>query len=367
MEKNRKLTFNLTGLRKLMLLAGFMLTSLSACREKEEPLPIVTPDPAASGKIYVANEHAGSISVINAATRKVVKTIPINEGAAVDLMAHNVQVAPDGKTVWVTGVPMDHALDEKMIVIDPVADVVKARIPMSAHLHMAHVVLDENSAFAFVTASDADQVIKINAATHQVAAVYDLGPYHEPHGIRYFQGKLYVANLRSKSMSIIEVASGQITDIPLGGKVGQTAVLPNGKYIFASLLDTREVIRYDLQSGAIHRIPLPQTSQGPIQLYSTPDSKKLFVCDQGILLGMPVSDKVFVIDPEAGVVTNTIQVGNAAHGIVVSKDGKTAYSTNTNDATVSVIDVATEKVVATIPVGFSPNGISFWSESGGMP
>lgn len=359
----------LTILRKSTMLMGFVFIGLNLNSCKENPSGH-NPVPAAlteKGKIYVANEHAGSIAVIDAETRKVLKTININAGVSTDLMAHNVQAAPDGKTVWVTGVPMNHTSDEALVIIDAQADTVIYRKNMGLHLHMAHVVLDSDSKFAYVTATDANLVLQINAQTFQTSNVFTLGANHEPHGLRYFQGKLYVANLKGNSISVIDVKTGQISEISVGGMAVQTAVSPDGKYVFASVFDTKEVVRYNLQTQTLTRIALPVSAQGPIQLYPKADSKKLFVCDQGVLLNRPSSDNVFVIDIEKGTVTNTIKVGNAAHGVVVSKEGKFAYSTNTNDGTVSVIDVAAEKVAATIAVGITPNGISFWSETGGMP
>jgi len=102
-------------------------------------------------------------------------------------------------------------------------------------------------------------------------------------------------------------------------------------------------------------------------LYATPDSKLLYVADQGELLGRPVSNEVYVIDIPNAKVISTIKVGKKAHGVVVSNDGKSVFVTNTIDNTVSVIDVASQKVIHTIPVGKGPNGISYWFESGGMP
>lgn len=354
----RKLTFG-TGL----LLLGL---GLNACKEDLPAEPTPNP-PTETGKIYVANEHAGTISVIDAATNKVLKTIKINPGNSTALMAHNVQVSPDGKTVWVTGVPMDHTTDESLVVIDAQADTVLYRKDMGLHLHMAHVVLDAESKYAYVTGTEAGLVLQIDARTFYTTNVFMLPARHQPHGLRYQNGKLFAANLVGKSISMIEVVSGQITEIPVGGMAVQTAVSPDGKYVFASLFDTKEVVRYNLQTQTLDRIPLPATAHGPIQLYPTPDSKKLLVCDQGLLLNRPASNSVFVIDIEQATVTNTIKVGNAAHGIVISKSGKTAYATNTNDGTVSVIDVTTEQVITTVPVGITPNGISFWSETGGMP
>ena len=317
-------------------------------------------------KVYVANEEGGSISVIDLQDSLKNTSINISDSGKI-FMAHNVQVAPHGKSVWVTAVPMDSNGINQLVVIDVNTGTIKKRVQLGKGLQVAHVVLDNESKYAFVTAKESSQVIQVNATTYKVVKKFDLGAGHSPHGLRYAKGKLYIANMDAKSMSVINIADGKITDIPLGGVAVQTAVTQDGKFVFASLYDTKEVIRYDLQSGEIKRIALPAGAQGPIQLYATPDSKLLYVADQGELMERSVSNKVFVIDIANAKVIGTIVVGKKAHGVVVSKDGKTVYVTNSTDNTVSVIDVATQKVTTAIPVGKGPNGISYWYETGGMP
>ena len=65
-------------------------------------------------------------------------------------------------------------------------------------------------------------------------------------------------------------------------------------------------------------------------------------------MGRPVSNEVYVIDIPNAKVISTIKVGKKAHGVVVSNDGKSVFVTNTMDNTVSVIDVASQKVIHTI-------------------
>lgn len=48
-----------------------------------------------------------------------------------------------------------------------------------------------------------------------------------------------------------------------------------------------------------------------------------------------------------------------AHGVVVSTDGALAFVTNVNDGTLSVIDTASNEVVATHKVGAGPNGVTY--------
>lgn len=262
---------------------------------------------------------------------------------------------------------MDSSKTNYLIVIDPNSGTIKERVLLGKDLHVAHVVLDDQSKNAFVTAGATNEVIQVDATTYQVVRKFDLGAKHAPHGLRYANGKLYVANMDGKSMSVITVADGKVTDIPLGGIAPQVAVTRDDKFIFISLYDTKEVIQYDLKNGQLNRIPLPATAQGPIQLYATPDSKLLYVADQGELLGRPVSNEIYVIDIPNAKVISSIKVGKKAHGVVVSNDGKSVYVTNTIDNTVSVIDVASQKVIHTIPVGKGPNGISYWFETAGMP
>lgn len=318
-------------------------------------------------KVYVANETGGSVSVIDLQDSLKTTSIDLSDSAGTMFMAHNVQVAPNGKSVWVAAASMDSSKTNYLIVIDPNSGTIKERVLLGKDLHVAHVVLDDQSKNAFVTAGETNEVIQVDATTYQVVRKFDLGAKHAPHGLRYAKGKLYVANMDGKSMSVITVADGKVTDIPLGGIAPQVAVTRDDKFIFISLYDTKEVIQYDLKNGQLNRIPLPATAQGPIQLYATPDSKLLYVADQGELLGRPVSKEVYVIDIPNAKVISTIKVGKKAHGVVASNDGKSVYVTNTIDNTVSVIDVASQKVIHTIPVGKGPNGISYWFETGGMP
>ncbi|WP_140344580.1 hypothetical protein [Flavobacterium sp. FPG59] len=351
---------NLAVLKKIQIMVVLVVTGLiiGSCNNPKEPMQLA--------KVYVANEDGGSISVINLQDSTKNTEISISDSSGMMFMAHNVQVAPDGKSVWVTAIPMDSTATNQLIVIDPNTNSIKKRIELGKDLHLAHVVLDNKSEYAYATANETNQIFQVDAKTYKITQKFELGKGYLPHGFRHQNGKLYVANMDAKSMSIITISDGTITDIPLGGVAVQVATTQDEKFIFASLYDTKEVVNYDIKNAQITRIKLPNDAQGPIQLYATPDSKLLYVADQGETMGRPVSNKVFVIDITSNKVIKTITVGNKAHGVVVSKDGKTVYVTNSGDNTVSVIDVTTQKVINTIAVGKKPNGISYSSETGGM-
>jgi YVTN family beta-propeller protein len=58
------------------------------------------------------------------------------------------------------------------------------------------------------------------------------------------------------------------------------------------------------------------------------------------------------------VVVAAVPTGKAPHWIGLGGDGSRAYVTNESDNTVSVVDIAQRKVVATIPVGNGPRKIA---------
>src|SRR5438067_10227281 len=70
--------------------------------------------------------------------------------------------------------------------------------------------------------------------------------------------------------------------------------------------------------------------------------------------------RVTVIDTATNaIVTNITGVGTVPEGVAVNPAGTRAYITNSSTpGTVAVIDIATNTVVATIPVGNAPFGIA---------
>ncbi len=67
---------------------------------------------------------------------------------------------------------------------------------------------------------------------------------------------------------------------------------------------------------------------------------------------------VSVIDTATNKVTAIVPVGNYPMGVAVTLDGKKVYVTNFFGRTISVIDATKNKVTATIPLGNSPRGVA---------
>src|ERR1041384_3084830 len=64
-----------------------------------------------------------------------------------------------------------------------------------------------------------------------------------------------------------------------------------------------------------------------------------------------LDNTVSVIDTATNAVIATMPVGSFPSAVAVTRNGSFAYVTNSGDSTVSVIDTATNTVATTIPVG----------------
>jgi len=71
------------------------------------------------------------------------------------------------------------------------------------------------------------------------------------------------------------------------------------------------------------------------------------------------ANSISVIDQQALTVVDTFPVPGGPDDMEVSADGKELWVTNRWARSVSVVDLATRKVVRTIAVGRSPHGIFF--------
>jgi phospholipase C len=106
----------------------------------------------------------------------------------------------------------------------------------------------------------------------------------------------------------------------------------------------------------------------PYGVAATPDGSQVWVTESG-------TNTVSVIPTQGSTpnaITDTIVVGIYPHGIAITPDGTTAYVANTGpntgpggSETVSVIDVSTQTVTATIDVGEAPQVVTI-SPDGSM-
>lgn len=337
-------------------------------------------------KIYVAIEGEGTIVVIDAAKQKIIKSIDLSidhEGGRFMYAPHNVQVSPDNKSVWVTvnaTKHQDHALrlvfqanahgensestdePDEVIVINPLTDNIVKRISVAPKIHLAHIVFTPDSAYAYATAQNEGMIYKINAHTLEIEKRIAIHKDSEPHGVRIApDGSFaYIAELKGKALGILNLKTDEYTKVPLDGSAVQTGVTRDGKFVFVSLYDTKRLAMYEVDTKQIYYVELPPTAKGALQMYPTPDSRFVYLADQGYYFEQPISEWIYKIEISTRKVVKEIKAGKAPHGVVVSEDGTHVYVTNLLSGDISIIDTVNDSEINRIKVGKEPNGISIW-------
>lgn len=195
--------------------------------------------------------------------------------------------------------------DEKLAIVDPGSLKIVGRVPSGGAPH--EVIASDDGKLAFIS-NYADQrgMLKtlsvIDLTTQKVLAPVDLGALRAPHGLAFADGKVYFTAEANKVIGRYDPATNQV-DWVLG--TGQNVT---------------------------HMIVLSK------------DMKTIFTSNIG-------SDTICVIEPGGGRIgwnVTAIPVGKGPEGFDLSPDGREVWVANSGGGSVSVIDLATKKVTATL-------------------
>ena len=300
-------------------------------------------DEMVTGTVWVANEGSDSLTAIDAGRNKVVTTVTGIPGP------HNVQVSPDGRTFWAVS-----GHESLAVMIDAEGLVLHGAVPTGSE--PAHVVVTPSGQTTYTTNGADNTVSAIDTTTMKAVATIPVG--HGPHGLRPSpDGRwIYVANIAGTTLSVIDTGKNEkVADIEVGESPAQVAFSPDGRFVYASVNGENAVAKVEVATRRL--VGKVEVGVGPIQTYVSPDNRYLLVANQGTeeRPGTTVS----ILETESFKVLSTVETGQGAHGIVIEPSSRHAYITNIYGNDVAVLDLEQQEVVARIPVGSMPNGISF--------
>jgi YVTN family beta-propeller protein len=280
---------------------------------------------------YVINDGNFTVSVIDTASNTIATTIPVDDPSA-------VVITPDGTHAYVTS-----RSENTVFVIDTAKNAVVATIAVGSFPSGVAITPDgtrpsgrddrRHQPLAYVTNEIDNTVSVINAVSNTIVATIAVG--NEPIGVAFTpDGTLaYVTNTNDNTVSVIDTARNKVVaTIPMGNAPVAVAITPDGTDPYERDNHRHQPLAYVTNSA---------------------------------------DNTVSVIDTASNTVAATIPVGNQPIGVTITPDGSNPYEhddhrdqllsyvTNFADDTVSVIDTASNKVVATIPVGNAPIAVAF--------
>ena len=178
------------------------------------------------------------------------------------------------------------------------------------------------------------------------------------------QSRLLVAEKGAQSLAIIDPASGTVlASVPEGGITGHEVIASaDGKLAFVPIYGNSGVGKpgTDGQNIAVIDIAAHKVV-GNIAFNHgiRPHCPMIGPRDGQLYVTTELDKTITVIDPKTLKIVGALPTGQPeSHMLVLSHDGRRAYTANVGPGTVSVIDIAARKVLKIIPVSANTQRIS---------
>ena len=195
----------------------------------------ITPDGA---RIVVSNEDTDEASLVDLESGEIFRTVPV--GAEPE----GVRISPDGTLAYVTG-----ETDHDVTVLDTATGDEITRITVGHRPR--DLVFTPDGTYAYVSAEIAGTVSEIVVAENRVNRTIALPEGSRSMGVALSPdaGTLYVANGRSKTVSVIDLASGEVTaNVEVGERPWGLALSFDGSRLYTANGPSNDVTVLDTET-----------------------------------------------------------------------------------------------------------------------
>lgn len=210
----------------------------------------------------------------------------------------------------------------------------RARRPTGPMPH--EIAVSPDGRTAAVVAYGAKQIDLYDVAGARHLRTIDLGANKRPHGIAWLKsGRIVATTEGSSTLSLVDPLSGKVDSVATGAQGSHmVAVTPDERRAFVSNLGSRNVTAIDL----VKRAKIADLSAGaePEGIALTPDGRELWVANRA-------DDTVMIFDAATLKPQATITVGDMPIRLAISPDGRTAVTSDLLDGGLTLIDVKTRK------------------------
>jgi YVTN family beta-propeller protein len=246
--------------------------------------------------VYVPNTESDTVTVIDPATFKIVRTVPVGD------QPQHVVPSWDLKTLWV-----NNDLGNSLTPIDPATG--KFGDPVPVH-----------DPYNLYFTPDGKSAVVMAEADRQIV-------FRDPH----------------------TMAVQQVLKVPCEG-VNHADFAPDGSYFVASCEFSGQLLKIDTARRKLLGVIDLERGSMPQDVKISPDGKAWYIADMS-------ANGLWTLDGDRFKLTGFIPTGLGAHGLYVSRDSKDLYVTNRGEGSISVFDFATKKVRAKwqIPGKASPD------------
>jgi YVTN family beta-propeller protein len=225
--------------------------------------------------------------------------------------------------------------DQTLSIVNPATLTIVGQVPSGADPH--EVIASADGKFAYISnygGGSYNTITVVDLVNQKASSVIDLGPLRGPHGLTFVGGKLWFTAEGAKAIGSYDPATKTI-DWILGTGQDKTHMI----YVFA---DLNRIVTSNVSSATMTLI---EKGNGPGRGFGRGPGGPP---PQPVRPGMPDGPRAPMGAPQTNWTETVIPVSNGAEGFDVSPDDKEIWVANAQDGTISIIDVASKKVVQTL-------------------
>jgi YVTN family beta-propeller protein len=291
---------------------------------------------------YVANQGAGTVSIIDTTEDTVTRSLP--DQGSIGAKVQAVVANRAGTRAFVVD-----ADDGALMVVDIATGRIEKRLAVGKAPEGGS--LAPSGKLIAVTVEDDDEVAIVDVASAKLVRKIHVQGSNPEHAAWSSDDRwLLVSNENSSNLDLLDVKAGRsIAVIADPGHPRGLAWLPGRRIAYVANEHTGSVDVVDVDARAI--LQSIKTGVRPAGALAAADGKRVFVSNGG-------DGTVSVVDTGTRAVVATIPVGKRPWGMALTHDGRKLYVANGRSNSVSVIDTATLAVIKEIPVGVLPWGVS---------
>lgn len=289
---------------------------------------------------YVTNLDDSTVSVLDTSTNNVVATVPV------PCRPKGVVISPDDAFAYVNGETC----------ISVIATATNTVVATFAPVGRGGIAITPDGNFLYAIGDGRPGNVSVLATamnTGSVVATIPVGGIAQGVSISPDGASAYVANNGDNTVSVIDTTTRTVVaTVPVGGGPFGLSVTPDGALVYvANEFQGGVSVIATATNRVVATVDVPGITPTGVAL--TPDGTFAYVtsCD-GTVAVVATATNTAVAKIPVGSCVNTFE------GVAFTPDGAFAYVTNTYTKTVSVIDTAALRVVATIPVGAHSAGIA---------
>jgi YVTN family beta-propeller protein len=246
--------------------------------------------------------------------------------------------------------------DATLAIVDPETGKVRALIPTGDAPHEIAVSTDGKLAFVsnYGAETPGSTISLIDLAAHKEMRRIDLGALRRPHGITFADGKVFFTAEINRLVARYDVASSEIDWLLGTGQAGTHMVLVSrdGSRIFTTNIGSDSVSV--MERGAT---PLAW-NQTVISVGKGPEGMDLAPNERELWTAQSRDGGISIVDVASKKVVQTLDVGTKrSNRLKFTPDGRLVLISDLDGGELVVVDVAGRKVAKRLTLGQSPEGI----------